>query len=159
MLCEKILGQVEEPAFAGKEIHWVTIHWDEAFKKIHRKVSSTGEEVGIRFDDAILHRGLRQGDVLYADEDAILAVEIPPAEAIVFSVVPNHPEMLAKACYEVGNRHATLFYGESPDTFITPYTAPMMKLLSGLHGLTVEITQIRFDFDKRLSESINAHSH
>ncbi|SDZ90810.1 urease accessory protein [Eubacterium aggregans] len=159
MLCEKILGQMEDAAYAGKTVDTVAIHWDEAFKKIHRKVSAAGVEVGIRLDDHILHRGLRSGDVLYADEAGILVVDIPPAEAIVFSVVPNHPEMLAKACYEVGNRHATLFYGESPDTFITPYTAPMMKLLSSLHSLTVEITQMRFNFDKRLSESINGHSH
>ena len=39
MICEKILGKLTDGEFSGKKVDYVDIHWDEAFKKLHRKTS------------------------------------------------------------------------------------------------------------------------
>ena len=54
MLCEQVLGKLNEFDTTGKEIETVDIEWHEAFKKIHRKVTGQGREVGIRMDDSII---------------------------------------------------------------------------------------------------------
>ena len=58
MICEKILGKLTDGVFSGKKVDYVDIHWDEAFKKLHRKTSQGGTELGIRLDDSVLTRGL-----------------------------------------------------------------------------------------------------
>ena len=69
MVCEQILGKLSEFDTSGKTIEYVDIEWHEAFKKIHKKTTDHGTELGIRMDDSILTRGLYQGDVLYADDE------------------------------------------------------------------------------------------
>ena len=77
MVCEQILGKLSEFDTSGKTIEYVDIEWHEAFKKIHKKTTDHGTELGIRMDDSILTRGLYQGDVLYADDEKIIAVNTP----------------------------------------------------------------------------------
>lgn len=159
MICEKILGKRSEPAFAGKEVDYVNIEWHEAFKKLHKKVTHGGREVGIRMDNKILTRGLKQDDVLYMDENLLIAVNIPPDEAIVISVSEDHSGMIAKVCYEIGNKHAALFRGSHEMELITPYNEPVLQLLRKLHGVDARRDMVKFDFDKAISSSVNAHTH
>ena len=84
MLCEKILGKLKDFDLTGKTVEYVDIEWHEAFKKIHRKTTDSGREVGIRLDDSVLTRGLFQDDVIYADEKLVIAVNTPPCEVIVY---------------------------------------------------------------------------
>lgn len=90
MVCEQILGKLSEFDTSGKTIEYVDIEWHEAFKKIHKKTTDHGTELGIRMDDSILTRGLYQGDVLYADDEKIIAVNTPPCEVIRVSLTPGH---------------------------------------------------------------------
>ena len=108
---------------------------EPACEKIHKKTTDHGTELGIRMDDSILTRGLYQGDVLYADDEKIIAVNTPPCEVIRISLTPGHEKQAAKVCYEIGNRHAPLFWGED-DTFITIYNEPMLIMLQKIHGVT-----------------------
>ena len=62
MLCEKILGKLKDFDLTGKTVEYVDVEWHEAFKKIHRKTTDNGREVGIRLDDSVLTRGLFQDD-------------------------------------------------------------------------------------------------
>ena len=87
MVCEQILGKLSEFDTSGKTIEYVDIEWHEAFKKIHKKTTDHGTELGIRMDDSILTRGLYQGDVLYADDKKIIAVNTPPCEVIRVSLL------------------------------------------------------------------------
>ena len=112
MLCEKILGKLKDFDLTGKTVEYVDIEWHEAFKRIHRKTTDSGREVGIRLDDSVLTRGLFQGDVIYADENLVIAVNTPPCEVIEVSLEPGHEKYVAKVCYEIGNRHAPLFWGD-----------------------------------------------
>lgn len=159
MICEKILGMLDELDVAGKTVEYVEIEWHEAFKKIHKKTTNTGREVGIRMDDSVLTEGLYEGKVIYMDDGLVIAVHTPPCEVIRVTVKPDHRFMAAKVCYEIGNRHAPLFYGEDEYTFITPYNEPMLQMLSGLHGVEAKKEMRKLAFDKRVSASVHNHHH
>ena len=77
MICERILGKLEDMDLQGKKLEYVSVEWHEAFKKIHRKVTDTGRELGIRLDDSVLKTGLLEGDVLYVDPELVIAVHTP----------------------------------------------------------------------------------
>lgn len=158
MLCEQVLGKLEDLDVSGKTVEYVDIEWHEAFKKIHKKITDQGREVGIRMDDSILSRGLFQGDVIYQDETVTVVVNTPPCEIIEITLAPGHEKMAAKVCYEIGNRHAPLFWGEK-DTFITIYNEPMLVMLSKIHGVTAEKKIAKLDFDRRISASLHNHHH
>lgn len=158
MLCEKVLGKLGDFDTQNKQIERVEIEWHEAFKKIHKKVTDMGTEVGIRMDDSILSRGLYQDDVIYQDENRMIAVNTPPCEVIRVSLTQGHEKMAAKVCYEIGNRHAPLFWGDE-DTFITIYNEPMMDMLKKIHGVQAEKELAKLNFDKRISASIHNHHH
>ena len=159
MICEKVLGMLDDLDTAGKSVEYVEIEWHEAFKKIHKKTTDTGREVGIRMDDSVLTEGLYDGKVIYMDDGLVIAVHTPPCEVIRVTVKPDHRFMAAKVCYEIGNRHAPLFYGEDEYTFITPYNEPMLQMLSGLHGVETEKEMRKLAFDKRVSASVHNHHH
>lgn len=159
MLCEKILGRADQTDLSGCQLDYVNIEWFEAFKKIHKKVTDKGEEVGIRLDDTVLSRGLYEGDILYLDKERALVVHTPKCMVIRVKVDENHPHMAAKVCYEIGNRHAPLFYGEEENTFITPYNEPMYLMLEKLHGVTATKEIQRLDFDRRISAAVHNHHH
>ena len=156
MLVEKVIGNINDEQFKNSNIDYVDIEWHEAFKKLHRKTSQSGIEVGIKLDNDILTRGLRQGDVLAINEDNVIAVNIPKDKALVVKVDDTH--LVPKVCYEIGNRHATLFEGSSHNKFITIYSEPMKEMLEKI-GANVTVEEIQFDFNKSISSSINAHHH
>ena len=156
MLVEKVIGNINDEQFKNSNIDYVDIEWHESLKKLHRKTSQSGIEVGIQLDNDILTRGLRQGDVLAINEDNVIAVNIPKDKALVVKVDDTH--LVPKVCYEIGNRHATLFEGSSHNEFITIYSEPMKEMLEKI-GANVTVEEIQFDFNKSISSSINAHHH
>lgn len=156
MLVEKVIGNINDEQFKNSNIDYVDIEWHEAFKKLHRKTSQSGIEVGIKLDNDILTRGLRQGDILAINEDNVIAVNIPKDKALVVKVDNTH--LVPKVCYEIGNRHATLFEGSSHNEFITIYSEPMKEMLEKI-GVSVTVEEVQFDFNKSISSSINSHHH
>lgn len=158
MLCEQIYGKLSETDMAGKAVEFVDVEWHEAFKRIHRKTTDKGREVGIRLDDWVLSRGLLQDDVIYMDDSLVIAVNTPPCEVIEISFEEGHSFMAAKVCYETGNRHAPLFWGETYDTFVVIYDEPMLAMLSKLHGVKADRAVKKLDFNRRISASVS-HSH
>ena len=159
MLCEKILGRLKDFDTKGKTVEYVDIEWHEAFKRIHKKTTDKGREVGIRLGDEVLSRGLYEGDVLHSDDDLIIAVHTPPCEVISIKIRPDHAFMVAKTCYEIGNRHAPLFYGDDEFSFITPYNEPMLAMLEKLHGVSAQKMIEQLNFDKRISATVHNHHH
>ena len=159
MLCEKIIGNLNDYEKGNRAIEYIDIDWHEAFQRIHKKTTKEGTEVGIRLDHNVLTTGLKENDILYADDQKIIAVHIPPCEVIVATVDSHHPHMVAKLCYEVGNRHSTLFWGDDHSTFIIPYNEPMLPMIQKIHGVTAKIETLSLDFNKAISSSINAHTH
>lgn len=156
MLVEKVIGNINDEQFKNSNIDYVDIEWHEAFKKLHRKTSQNGIEVGIKLDNDILTRGLRQGDILAINEDNVIAVNFPKDKELVVKVDNTH--LVPKVCYEIGNRHATLFEGSSHNEFITIYSEPMKEMLEKI-GASVTVEEVQFDFNKSISSSINEHHH
>ena len=54
MLVEKVIGNINDEQFKNRNIDYVDIEWHEAFKKLHKKTSQSGIEVGIKLDNDIL---------------------------------------------------------------------------------------------------------
>jgi urease accessory protein len=159
MICEHILGNCKKLTLDGKKVEFVEIEWEEAFKRIHKKVTDCGREVGIRLDDSVLTTGMAEGDVIYLDDTLAIVIKIKACQVILIQVAADHRFMVAKVCYEIGNRHAPLFYGANQCQFITPYNEPMFQMLSSFHGVSVKETMSKLDFNKKISNTIHKHQH
>jgi urease accessory protein len=154
MICEKILGTLAD--FPGKTIDYVTIEWHEINKRLHKKTSRGGAEIAVRLGDEILGHGLRQDDVLGLEGDKVYAVDIPAFEVLVIRV--DDPRLGEKVCWEIGNKHAPLFWGAAGE-FITPYDLPIETLLRRLHGVGVERQTQKVDFSQAISGAAHGHEH
>ena len=169
MLCEKVLGNLADDEWAaavaaGATVDYVDVDWHEAFKKLHRKVSLGGREVGVRLGDWVLSRGLSSGDVLGVEEGAdgektLVVVRLLPTKCLVIDVDAGHAFMLARVGWEVGNTHTPLFWGKGGLQLLCEYTEPVERLLAGLHGVTVTAGEKVLDPARRVSASAHAHPH
>lgn len=162
MIIEKVVGNVGESRYQNKEIDYVDLEWHEVHKKLHKKRTRGGKEIGIRLGDSVLLKGLRQGDVLYEDADSIIAVNILSCKMILVDIHGSHLhmlEMLGKVCYEIGNKHAALFWGKDYGQVQTPFSQPAIEQLQKLHGITCSVENVKPDFSKRISAGNNRHSH
>jgi len=61
----------------GREIDWVELEWYEADKRVLRKRTRSGRDLALKFLGA--SPAFMQGDILYASETHLIAVEILPA--------------------------------------------------------------------------------
>ncbi len=169
MLCEEVLGNLSDEEWAGlvadgATVDYVDVDWHEAFKKLHRKTSVGGREVGVRLGDWVLSRGLSEGDVLGVEEgegsgETIVAVRLLPTKCLVVQVAEDHPFMLARVGWEVGNTHTPLFWGENGFELLCEYTEPVERLLCGLHAVTVTAAERVLDPARRVSSSAHVHPH
>ncbi|MBR3756480.1 MAG: hypothetical protein IKK48_05150, partial [Firmicutes bacterium] len=116
------------------------------------------EEYARNEDETHPDRYLFQGDVIYMDEEVVVVVNTPPCEVIEIALTPGHEKYAAKVCYEIGNRHAPLFWGED-GKFITIYDEPMMVMLQKIHGVVATKKTAKLDFDQRISAAIHNHHH
>ncbi len=159
MLIEKIVGKINDIDVTDRTVEYVDIEWFEAFKKVHRKTTETGRDIGIRLDDTVFKTGLVTGDVLYMDDSIVVVVNTPPCESILVTVAADYLHQVAKVCYEIGNRHAPLFFGDEDNTFVTPYNEPMLHILGQLHGITAEKKLLKFNFNRMISATVSSHHH
>ena len=123
MIINEIIGRFEDYETAGKTVEKVQIEWYEQDKKLLKKVTDSGEEIGIRVS-APLH----EGDVLYTDESRILMVEVLPCELIEIKV--DSMQKMGRLCFELGNRHLSLAIEEQQVQ--VPYDEPTFLYLEKL---------------------------
>ena len=170
MLCTEVLGNMADPEdaarYEGYAVDHVDLDWHEAFKKLHRKTSEGGRDVGIRLGDWVLSHGLRTGDVLGVEEAAdagaartVVVARLLPTKCLVIDVAPDHPFMLAKVGWEVGNTHTPLFFGDTDFQLACTYTEPVERLLSGLHAVSVQVEDRALDPARRVSNNTHHHHH
>lgn len=84
----------------GREIDYALIEWFDASKHVLRLPTQAGREIGIRKPEGA---ALCDGDVLYHDEDLIVAVRIKRCPAL--RVRLHDPVQAARLGYELGNLH------------------------------------------------------
>lgn len=108
---------------SGKEVDFFDIEWFETTRKLLRKISQKGEEVGMR----ILKENfrLRHYDVLWEDGNKVLLANILPADAVI--VQPKTMREMGTVCFEIGNQHIPIFIEN--DEVIIPYEDPIFHKL------------------------------
>ncbi|MGN1481299.1 urease accessory protein UreE [Porcipelethomonas sp.] len=146
MIAEKIYGKLGE---TEKAVDYVTIDWFEREKKILRKTTSSGEDIGIKTESA-----LNEGDVIYEDENRVIAVEIAPCSLICVHV--NSMQEMGRLCFELGNRHLSLSIGEN--TVKCPFDEPTFSYLNKL-GFTAEKVFEKFNGYIECKAHAHTHSH
>ena len=74
MVCEKILGKIDDAEFLGSPVDYIDFEWHETYSKLHRKSSRGGRDIAVRLDDSVLKNGIKPGDVLGVDDDGTVIV-------------------------------------------------------------------------------------
>lgn len=146
MIAEKILGKLHD---TSKQVETVTIDWFERDKKLLRKTTSSGEDIGIRVDSP-----LNEGDILYEDDTKIIAVEIAPCDLV--SVNVGSMQEMGRLCFELGNRHLSLSISEN--NVKCPYDQPTLEYLKRL-GFKAEKTHEKFAGYIECRAHAHSHSH
>lgn len=138
MITEKIIGKLTE---TDKQVDYVTIDWYEHDKKLLRKTTDKGEEIGIKIAGT-----LNENDIIYEDDSRVIAVTIAPCDLI--SVKVTDIREMGRLCFELGNRHLSLAIGT--DEVKCPYDEPTLEYLKRLgfhaekiHGKFTGYTECR----------------
>lgn len=146
MIAEKILGKLTETA---KHIDLVEIDWFERDKRILRKTTADGEEIGITTDTP-----LNENDILFEDDRRVIAVTIAPCDLI--SVPVFSMREMGRLCFELGNRHLSIAIGDSKVK--CPFDPPTFEYLIKL-GFKAEKTHEKFTGYSECRGHAHSHSH
>lgn len=144
MIVEKKLGKL---GTTDKHVDYVEIDWFERDKKILRKLTTSGREIGIKIDTP-----LNEGDILFEDEATVIAVTITPCDLVQVQVTSM--EEMGRLCFELGNRHLCLSI--TGDTVRCPYDAPTYTYLA---HLSFHPEKVNEKFDGYIECKAHAHTH
>lgn len=124
MLIQNKIGNLATVEINQRKVDYIFLEWHESRKRILRKTTESGIEVAIQFLNK--NPELTEGDVLFADDETIIAVCIQPCDCIVLQ--PKNMLEMATMCYEIGNKHLPLFY--ESDQLLVPFEMPLFRILS-----------------------------
>lgn len=131
MIIHKIIGKLADwenhHDGNGLIVERVILSWDELHKKIMRKTTDKGRDIGIQLASGHLH----PGDILFREGEHVIVVEVEEAAVLVVPV-RNMREM-GTAAHAIGNLHAPIQINQ--DAIITPYNPVLQEQLQKL-GLT-----------------------
>jgi urease accessory protein len=150
MVIKEKLGNLSSFNDQGRAIDRLTLEWFETSKRIIHKKTGSGREIVLKFLDKTPN--LQQDDVLYADEQVLIVVEILSCEAIV--VIPRSTYEIAYVCYEIGNKHLPLFFED--DLLVIPFDEPVFKML---HASGFAISKQKRKLLNQLRTTVSPHSH
>ncbi|HBM16676.1 MAG TPA: hypothetical protein DD381_10100 [Lentisphaeria bacterium] len=154
MLIEKIIDLTEiNDNSSSRKKDTVFLEWYELAKKVLRKTSQYGLDVGIKLP--LDSRHLRDGDIIFVSDDLILTVSVNLCKCL--SIIWNNPFELAKISYETGNRHAPLFISQNNEReLLIPYDPIIFDLFKKQF---CHVTEVESRLTRPLSSNIAAHSH
>lgn len=136
MVITKAIGRVNEKDTINKNIDWLELEWEELNKKIIRKNTVGGTEIAISLQN---NEHLHYGDILYEDDDTIIAVRTRLED--VFVVKPKSMQEMGKAAFEIGNRHTPCIIED--DEILVRYDHTLEKLFDEV-GVPYERSERRF---------------
>ncbi|WP_301098192.1 urease accessory protein UreE [Otariodibacter sp.] len=154
---ENVIGHLDEleknGKIKGQQIDYISLNWFESERNILRKVSQAGYEILFR----ILKEGSRltHNDVVFLDENLAVVINIIPSEVIVLS--PKTLPEMARACYEIGNKHSPLFL--DGDEILLPYDKPMYEWLEAANFNPKQETRRLTNPLRANSAQGHGHSH
>jgi urease accessory protein len=123
MIIKAKLGNIGSMEVGEKQIDYLDLEWYELSKRIINKSTRSGMEVFLKFlgnSELFL-----QDDVLYADQDLVIAINVIPCDVI--EIHPSSMFEMASLCYEIGNKHVPLFY--EGEAILVPFEIPLFRLL------------------------------
>ena len=154
MIIEKITAHRDSfHDFRNYEMDEVFLEWYELNKKVMRKTTRKGFEIGFR----LFHGSepLQDGDIIAANDNHIISICVSPCKCI--EIHYYGVQELARLCYEIGNRHAPLFFSESDEnSLLIPFDVPTLDLLEKMRFQTVVREGLLI---KPVISNISAHSH
>ncbi len=124
MLIQNKIGNLATIEINQRKVDYIFLEWHESRKRILRKITEAGVEIAIQF--LTKNPELTEGDILFADDETIIAVCIQPCDCIVLQ--PKNAFEMATMCYEIGNKHLPLFY--EADQLLVPFEMPLFRLLA-----------------------------
>ncbi|BEG57407.1 Urease accessory protein UreE [Helicobacter heilmannii] len=143
-----ILGNLHITAPNGA-VDYIDLEWFDSQKRMGRFKTRGGQEVVMKLENPP-KVGLADGDILIQTPDTTIAINILPTQ-VLYAYASNMHEV-ARICYEVGNRHASLYYGEENLSFKTPFEKPLQVLFERL-GVEHAVLKSKLDASKRISVS------
>jgi urease accessory protein len=122
MIINETIGNISQNP-TTKPVDFLDLEWFETTKRIQRKKTRTGTDIAIKF----LREGqrLREGDILFENDEKIIAINVLETEAIVMS--PASLLEMGTVCYEIGNKHIPLFIQDNQ--VLLPFEMPMFRWL------------------------------
>ncbi|MEI9912365.1 MAG: urease accessory protein UreE [Bacteroidota bacterium] len=150
MIIQRKIGHIDTHQVSYKAIDWLALEWYETSKRILRKKTKAGKEVSLKFLDK--NPALTEGDILYEDEQKVIAVTILPCDVI--AIKPTNMFEMASVCYEIGNKHLPLFYENNE--LLVPFELPLFRLLEG-HGY--DVRQDKRKLLQPLKTTVSPHAH
>ena len=150
ILIEEIKENIADADYKNLNVELVKISNDD-LQKTHRRITSNaGSELAISLP---VGSCLKDGDILYRDSHKLIYVYLEEEKAI--HIMPSSGIEWAKAAYNIGNIHHTVFLKE--DGVYTPYDESVMHV--------IEKTDIPFEVIKCKLDGVRAniqggeHSH
>lgn len=123
MLIQSKISNLNNFKLDNREIDWIKLEWFETSKRVLRKKTVSGQDVSLKFLNE--NPALTQGDILFADDRLIVAVDIIETDCLV--IRPYSMFEMASVCYEIGNKHLPLFFDN--DQLLVPFEQPLFRLL------------------------------
>lgn len=149
LIIQTIIGTLQtlkqQQQITTQMLDTVSLQWFEADRRIIRTTTTGGREIAFR----LLKEGqrLHHEDVVYLDKQLAIVVQIEPSEVIVLA--PQTLPEMARACYEIGNKHTPLFL--DGNELLLPFDKPLFEWLQAA-GFTPTRQQ------RRLSDQLRANS-
>src|SRR5690349_18363979 len=106
MIIQQKIGNLGAFNLRHRHIDWLELQWYETSKRILRKKTKAGKDISLKFVNE--NPNLTQDDILFEDEQTVIAVEVLPCDCIV--IHPNSMLEMASVCYEIGNKHLPLYF-------------------------------------------------
>ena len=150
MLINEKAGSINTVTIGNRTVDKLVIEWYEANKRIMHKQTQSGKAVMLKFLQE--NPDLKDGDILWQNEDVVIAVEVKQCEAIV--IKPATILEAASACYEIGNKHMPLFY--EGDELLVPYETPLYRLLQAA-GYAIRVEERKLTNAVRTTVSPHGH--
>lgn len=104
MIITEILGnrsELSDADLSGLTEERVALDNLELVKRIQRVSTDTGREIGLRLDSDV--KELKDGDILYKDDEVIITVQVKPTDVLIFK--PTSTYEMGKVAHSLGNRH------------------------------------------------------
>ncbi len=115
------LGNLDSYEVGARRVERVVVRSDDLAKRVLRLKSSIGE-FGLRFDD---ERRLRDGDVLFADENLVIIIGVETDD--LFVIRPRDIGQALAIGHALGNRHLPAQF--DGDTILVRYDPLVEELL------------------------------